>query len=85
MNPAVLLDGFLLYGVHLAFHLRELSPVLLVASDEKQRRPEDDYTYCRRYRILRSLAVLLSGSSGGCGRDALGLGSQLRTCEGLVV
>jgi hypothetical protein len=41
-NPATLLDGRLLYRIHLPLETRKLSRVLIIAFGEQQRRPKND-------------------------------------------
>jgi len=42
LDVAVLRDGSLLHGDHLALHLRQLGGRLLIAADEERCRPKDD-------------------------------------------
>jgi hypothetical protein len=63
LDAAVLLNGRLLYRVHLTFQLSQLRSVLFIALDHKERGPDDDHTNGGCHSILGRLAVLLSGSS----------------------
>src|SRR5258708_365433 len=64
LDPAFFRDRSLLDRDHLALHLGELSCRLLVATDEKSRRPEDDDCGGRRPGIFCALGVLCAGGRG---------------------
>src|SRR5689334_1532677 len=64
LDSASLANGRLFNGFHLAFQARKLGSVLLVATDQKQRRPEHDGAHCRSDCVLRCLTVLSASGSG---------------------
>jgi hypothetical protein len=58
LDVALLRDRGLFNRDHLAFHLRELRGVLLIATDEKRCWPEDYDGRCGRPAVFCTLAVL---------------------------
>jgi hypothetical protein len=76
-NPALLLNGGLLNGLHFALEARHLGSRGVITFDEEQGGPEENHTDAGGYRVVCRFCILRSDSLSGPRGDPCCFGSKL--------